>query len=646
MLRQLVRSADRVVVAGPSVLPATRRLVHAQRKATGDPDFKTYKPVTPGLRQLRLPRNDHLYKGRVYLPLSIPKRKTGGRNNTGRMTVEHIGGGHKQRIRLVDFQRRAPGEQVVQRIEYDPCRSAHIALIKHKRSEELSYILAPEGLREGDVVQSFRAGVPVGLGASSQLDDFDSSAYADSDKQDAISTQYVSDDKPVELRSARDAASSTLELGFLRQLTLKPGNFLPLRLIPQGVPIHSIALQPNTKGQLVRSAGSYATVVAVNARGGDYAQVKLASGEVRFIHMDACAAIGKVSNRHHKGTNLGKAGRSRWLGRRPSVRGVAMNKSVPIPFRVPSRADSSVSGETTLLEGVVARASRTTTPYRSTVCSQRVDGPEDRDRAAIGWWRGSGQRDLMSGDEHTATLHIRLLAPHRRSPALGVPFAFIRCFWDGGSFRQTQHSDGRQDIPSTSGPVHLGVRSPRQHLIFAQPRLCEGDVDEVGRRAEDVLCIGERFEEGRVDDERRGAAQVWCQSVDDGHCRVLAAYDQTATTEGQRRTTGLMCLKVAQRFEFALPEIASDFFKLLVFCPLLLLPHRLLRQPRTRGRSIVTFRCGRRGGFRSRGPAGIGLGPVEGLERERRGVGKVERCQKVGVGGRIGIVDQEACPFP
>ncbi|KAG0147878.1 hypothetical protein CROQUDRAFT_670298 [Cronartium quercuum f. sp. fusiforme G11] len=299
-------------------------LIHGQRKPTGDKNFKTYKPITPGLRHLRLPRNDHLYPGRCHLPLTIPQKRTGGRNNTGRVTVRHIGGGHKRRIRTVDFHRRTPGEQSVVRIEYDPGRSAHIALIRHKSTSELSYILAPEGLRAGDVVQSFRTGVPRRLLESDSLD---RPSKPNPDTESA---------RKEELATAAEVATSPLALGLLRSLTIKPGNFLPLRLIPLGTTIHALALRPDAKASMIRSAGTFGKLISLGHTprggtsetegGGQYAQVKLQSGEVRYVHMDACATIGVVSNGHWQGRKLGKAGRLRWLGRRPRVRGVAMNK--------------------------------------------------------------------------------------------------------------------------------------------------------------------------------------------------------------------------------------------------------------------------------------------------------------------------------
>ncbi|KAJ6509413.1 translation protein SH3-like domain-containing protein, partial [Mycena vitilis] len=266
--------------------------------------FKTYKPVSPGIRHLKRPLNPHIWEGRPVLQLTIPKRKTGGRNAHGRITVRHRGGGHKQRIRTLDFKRDQPGIHDVVRIEYDPGRSAHIALLKNRDPDaqglkKWTYIVAPEGIRAGDEVQSFRRGIPDGFVPDLDLDMINGMASA-----------------------AENSSSQSLALGLLRTLTLKPGNVLRLRLIPVGTVIHNVALVPTGPGILVRSAGSAAQVVGLDSR---YTHVRLQSGEVRKVLHDCCATIGRVSNPLWKNRNLGKAGRARWLGWRPSVRGVAMN---------------------------------------------------------------------------------------------------------------------------------------------------------------------------------------------------------------------------------------------------------------------------------------------------------------------------------
>jgi len=273
--------------------------------------YKTYKPITPSIRHLRRPLNPHLYKGRPLRLLTVALRKKGGRNSTGRITVRSRGGGHRRRIRLVDFMRTEPGPHDVVRIEYDPNRSAHIALLKNRNPnveglKRWSYILACEGLRAGNVVESFRKGIPDGL----------VEGFVDSSK--IRGKAFVADD----VDSA--TANASLAIGLLRARTVKPGNVLPLRLIPTGTIIHSIALNPDGRAILVRSAGSFGQVI-VHEDNGRYSQVRLQSGEVRRILQDCVATIGKVSNPLWKGRSLGKAGRSRWLGRRPHVRGVAMN---------------------------------------------------------------------------------------------------------------------------------------------------------------------------------------------------------------------------------------------------------------------------------------------------------------------------------
>lgn len=288
-----------------------------------DRQFKTFKPLTPSLRWVRYNLNPHLYKGRPEKHLTLAKRGTGGRNHHGRVTVRGRGGGHRRRLRMVDFYRREDGPQEVLRIEYDPGRTAHIALIKHLSTEKLSYILAPEGLREGDQVESYRS------------------------MQENV------------------GASSALDLGIFRTKAIKSGNVLPLRLIPIGTMIHSITLEPTGSAKLVRSAGASGQLVSfvnrtkgvkpspaevaaeeaqaaaaaaaaasrdggsssANATGQTFshAQVKLQSGEVRLLRVDCAATIGRVSNVDHEHKRIGKAGRSRWLGRRPKVRGMAMN---------------------------------------------------------------------------------------------------------------------------------------------------------------------------------------------------------------------------------------------------------------------------------------------------------------------------------
>ncbi|KAJ3767759.1 translation protein SH3-like domain-containing protein [Lentinula raphanica] len=283
--------------------------------------FQTYKPVTPGLRHLKRPLNPHLYAGRPVRLLTYPLRKTGGRNNTGRITVRHRGGGHRQRIRIVDWKREEGGIWDVVRIEYDPGRSAHLALIKPGSEQPQAgpgwaYILATEGMRAGDSVQSFRSGIPPDLVPGLNLSAPGTKSKSQSD---------LSDNEDAD-------TSSSLALGIFRALTLKSGNVLPLALIPPGTVVHNLTLTATGPARLVRSAGTSALVVAHETADQFpspnptlYTQVRLASGEIRRILQTAFATIGTVSNPLWKNRSLGKAGRSRWLGWRPAVRGVAMN---------------------------------------------------------------------------------------------------------------------------------------------------------------------------------------------------------------------------------------------------------------------------------------------------------------------------------
>ncbi|KAI1824218.1 ribosomal protein L2 [Xylaria intraflava] len=279
--------------------PATKPAAAASGKSPqGTEILRTYKPRTPGLRHLKRPINDHLWKGRPFLPLTFPKigMAKGGRNNTGRVTVRHRGGGAKRRIRVVDFHRWLPGPHTVERIEYDPGRSAHIALLNEDATNKKTYIVAPEGTRAGDVVQSYRSGIP----------------------QDLL-----------------DSMGGVIDPGVLAAKTAHRGNCLPLHLVPVGTPVFNIGSHPKGGAVFCRSAGTFALVESkedemredgVRVMTGKYVIVRLQSGEIRKVSKDACATIGVASNPHHHYRQLGKAGRSRWLNIRPTVRGVAMNK--------------------------------------------------------------------------------------------------------------------------------------------------------------------------------------------------------------------------------------------------------------------------------------------------------------------------------
>ena len=224
--------------------------------------LKSYNPRTPSQRQLVRVDRSELHKGKPVKNLTEGLTKSGGRNNTGRITSWHRGGGHKRRYRMVDFKRHQSGFATVERLEYDPNRTAFIALIKYDDSGDLSYILAPQRLTIGDKVEA-------GKGAD-----------------------------------------------------IKPGNALPLGSIPVGTIVHNVELQPGRGGQIARSAGSYVQIVG---RDSGYAQLRLNSGELRLVRQECMATIGAVSNPDHSNQNMGKAGRMRWKGRRPHVRGVVMN---------------------------------------------------------------------------------------------------------------------------------------------------------------------------------------------------------------------------------------------------------------------------------------------------------------------------------
>ncbi|KAI8365344.1 translation protein SH3-like domain-containing protein [Radiomyces spectabilis] len=251
----------------------------AHASATPSTQFKTYKPTTPGKRWLKRVPRDHLYKGKAVRSLTVAKRSSGGRNNTGRITIRHRGGGHKRRIRIIDWHRKEAGAHVVVRLEHDPGRTAWIALLKHQETGKLSYIVAPNGVKAGDTLYSYRS---VAKDATQQEDD-----------------------------------------SITRTAAIDVGNCMPLKMLPVGTIIHNIGLKRNGPAVMARAAGNYAQLIQTGDTG--YAQVRLSSGEVRLVPVDACATIGAVSNPDHQHEMLGKAGRSRWMGIRPTVRGMAMN---------------------------------------------------------------------------------------------------------------------------------------------------------------------------------------------------------------------------------------------------------------------------------------------------------------------------------
>ncbi len=225
--------------------------------------IKTYRPTTSSLRQKTGLTFEELTTRRPHKPLVESLSKSGGRNSRGRISVRHRGGGHKRLYRIIDFKRDKIGVPgVVDTIEYDPNRSAFISLIKYKDGEK-RYILAPLDLKVGQPV--------------------------------------ISEDK---------------------QVDILPGNAMPLRVIPLGTVVHNIELKKNKGGQLARSAGTGAQVLA---KEGKYAQVRMPSTEIRKVHLDCRATIGQIGNLDSQHVSIGKAGRNRWKGKRPTVRGTAMN---------------------------------------------------------------------------------------------------------------------------------------------------------------------------------------------------------------------------------------------------------------------------------------------------------------------------------
>ncbi|MBW2450899.1 MAG: 50S ribosomal protein L2 [Deltaproteobacteria bacterium] len=224
--------------------------------------IKKFKPTSAGRRHMTASNFEEVTTSTPEKSLLAPLKKSGGRNNAGRITKRHTGGGHKRKYRIIDFKRdKRDIPAKVATIEYDPNRSARIALL-HYVDGEKRYILAPVGIAVGDVI----------------------------------------------------LASETADI--------QPGNALPIRAIPLGTWVHNVELKVGKGGQLARSAGTYAMIAA---KEGKYAQLRLPSGEVRLVLQDCCATVGQVGNQDHENVKLGKAGRNRWLGKRPQSRGVAMN---------------------------------------------------------------------------------------------------------------------------------------------------------------------------------------------------------------------------------------------------------------------------------------------------------------------------------
>ena len=260
--------------------------------------IKKLRPITPGQRFRLAPVFDTISTDKPEKSLIKSHKSTGGRNNTGKMTVRNVGGGHKRKLRDIDFKRNKHSiPATVKSIEYDPNRTARIALLSYADGEK-RYIIAPKGLKVGDVLLS-------GKGIAPEL-----------------------------------------------------GNALPLGEIPLGTIVHNIELKPGKGGAMARSAGSYAQLVA---REGKYATIKLPSGEMRMVLTVCLATIGSVSNEDHMNVRLGKAGRNRWLGKRPRVRGVAMN---PVDHPMGGGEGRSSGGHPRSRNGLYAKGQKTRKPNK------------------------------------------------------------------------------------------------------------------------------------------------------------------------------------------------------------------------------------------------------------------------------------------
>lgn len=260
--------------------------------------IKKLRPITPGQRFRTAPDFAEVTKSTPEKSLLVSISKTGGRNNTGKMTMRYIGGGHKRKLRLIDFKRTKFGvPATIKAIEYDPNRSAHIALLYYADGEK-AYILAPAGVKVGQTVLS-------GEGVAPEV-----------------------------------------------------GNCLPIGTIPLGTIIHNIELAPGKGGSIARSAGSYAQLLA---KDGKYVTIKLPSGEMRLVLATCMATVGAVGNADHMNVSLGKAGRHRWLGRRPRTRGVAMN---PVDHPMGGGEGRSSGGHPRSRKGLYAKGKKTRSPKK------------------------------------------------------------------------------------------------------------------------------------------------------------------------------------------------------------------------------------------------------------------------------------------
>ncbi len=258
---------------------------------------KKLKPTTPGQRFRVAPAFEEITVSKPYKPLTAAIKKSGGRNDSGHRAMRYIGGGHKRRYRIIDFKRDKHISATVDTVEYDPNRSARIALLTYADGEK-RYIIAPTGISVGQILSSGAGSVP------------------------------------------------------------EVGNALPLSDIPMGTVVHNIELQPGRGGAMARSAGTYAQLVA---REGKYATLKLPSGEMRLVLITCMATIGSVSNADHMNVSLGKAGRKRWLGRRPRVRGVAMN---PVDHPMGGGEGKASGGQPRSRNGLYAKGKKTRKPKK------------------------------------------------------------------------------------------------------------------------------------------------------------------------------------------------------------------------------------------------------------------------------------------
>ncbi|MBL6446510.1 50S ribosomal protein L2 [Fulvivirga sp. 29W222] len=260
--------------------------------------IKKLRPVTPGQRYRIAPAFTEITKSEPEKSLVVTNKRSGGRNNSGKMTMRYIGGGHKRKTRIVDFKRnKFDVPATVKAIEYDPTRSARLALLYYADGAK-TYILAPEGLQVGQEIKSGESVAP------------------------------------------------------------EVGNALPLAKIPLGTIVHNIELKPGKGGAMARSAGSYAQLTA---REGKYATIKLPSGETRKVLVTCLATVGSVSNSDHMNVRLGKAGRNRWLGKRPRTRGVAMN---PVDHPMGGGEGKSSGGHPRSRKGLYSKGKKTRTPKK------------------------------------------------------------------------------------------------------------------------------------------------------------------------------------------------------------------------------------------------------------------------------------------